>query len=252
MKDIIIQGLRIDWDQVPKKSYLRKIKSITSRSELAFDSNVTFFVGENGTGKSTLLEAIAVAWGFNAEGGTRNFLFSTYRDVSCLGNSLTLIKGFRRPKWGYFVRAETFFNVATQNEEYGNASNYHIGSHGENFLAFVRGRSKEYGLYIIDEPEAALSPQRQLVLLRHLYQCAKNGSQFIIATHSPILLGCPEATILSFDNERIEPCRYEDTESYIVTRSFLERKEYMLAELLKDERINGGEEHGNQGRKSFS
>ena len=232
MTDIIIKGLRIDWDSVPKKSYLQKIASIRSCSSLEFHSNIIFFVGENGAGKSTLLEAIAVAWGFNPEGGTRNYTFSTYQDVSCLGNSITLIKGFRRPSWGYFVRAETFFNVATKAEDYG--SLYHIGSHGENFLAFIKGRSNDYGLYIIDEPEAALSPQRQLVLLRHLYECAKNGSQFIIATHSPILLGCPDATIFSFDNGKIEPCKYEDTSSYIVTKSFIERKDYMLSELLKD------------------
>ena len=231
--ELFIRGVRIDWESVDPCSYLHKIESIKSFSELSFTNPITFFVGENGSGKSTLLEAIAVAFGFNSEGGTINYHFRTYDDVSVLSESVTLIKGFKRPKIGYFFRAETFFNVATVGMVEYMGKDYHSQSHGESFLSFIQGFNKP-GLYIIDEPEAALSPQRQLVLLKHIYSSAKNGSQFIIATHSPILLGAPDASILSFDNGTIEPCRYEDTLSYQVTKAFLNRKELVLQELLND------------------
>ena len=231
MVDLFIRGLRIDWGAVPPRSYLHEIDSIKSFSELTLNSNVTFFVGENGSGKSTLLEAIAVAYGFNAEGGTINYKFSTYDDVSPLSEALTLVKGFKRSRLGFFFRAETFFNVATAGAVSYMGNDYHTSSHGEGFLAFMQGFDKA-GLYIIDEPEAALSPQRQLTLLKHIYTSAKNGSQFIIATHSPILLGLPDSEILSFDGGRIAPCRYEDTQSYQVTRLFIERKDMILKELL--------------------
>ncbi len=231
MAELFIRGLRIDWNNVDPDSYLHEIPSIKSISELMLEKNVTFFVGENGSGKSTLLEAIAVAFGFNAEGGTINYHFNTYDDVSPLSESLTLIKSFSRPKLGYFFRAETFFNVATASTLEYIGANYHARSHGESFLDFIRGFDKP-GLYILDEPEAALSPQRQLTLLKHIYESAKNGSQFIIATHSPILLGCPDASILLFDHEKVEPCPYEETSSYQITKLFLSNKELMLKELL--------------------
>lgn len=231
MTDLFIKGIRINWDTVDQHSYLHKINSIKSFSELTFKNNITFFVGENGSGKSTLLEAIAVAFGFNSEGGTINYHFSTFDDVSSLSNSVTLIKGHLRPKIGYFFRAETFFNVATAGMMEYMGKNYHNRSHGESFLAYIQGFDKA-GLYIIDEPEAALSPQRQLTLLRHIYKSAQNGSQFIIATHSPIILGCPDATILSFDNGKITECQYENTLSYQITKQFLCRKDTMLKELL--------------------
>ena len=233
MTDLFIQGIRINWDTVDKHSYLHKIDSINSFSELLFEKNITFFVGENGSGKSTLLEAIAVAFGFNSEGGTINYHFSTFDDVSSLSNSVTLIKGYRRPKIGYFFRAETFFNVATVGMVEYMGNNYHNKSHGESFLSYIQGFDKT-GLYIIDEPEAALSPQRQLTLLRHIYKSAQKGSQFIIATHSPIILGCPDASILSFDDGKISACQYEDTLSYQITNQFLRRKDTMLRELLDD------------------
>lgn len=233
MTDLFIQGIRINWDTVDKHSYLHKIDSINSFSELLFEKNITFFVGENGSGKSTLLEAIAVAFGFNSEGGTINYHFSTFDDVSSLSNSVTLIKGYRRPKIGYFFRAETFFNVATVGMMEYMGNNYHNKSHGESFLSYIQGFDKT-GLYIIDEPEAALSPQRQLTLLRHIYKSAQKGSQFIIATHSPIILGCPDASILSFDDGKISACQYEDTLGYQITNQFLRRKDTMLRELLDD------------------
>jgi len=236
MNDLFIRGLRIDWDRIDAGSYLHRIASVRNTAELTFRRPVTFFVGENGSGKSTLLEAIAAAYGFNPEGGTINYHFSTYNDVSPLCQALKLIKGYNRPLLGYFFRAETFFNVATVGMEEYQGSDYHSSSHGEGFLAFMQGFDGP-GLYIIDEPEAALSPQRQLTLLRHIFLAAKSGSQFIIATHSPILLGTPDAEILSFDGGKLAPCQYEDTSSYQITRLFLQRKDLILRELLNDESV---------------
>jgi len=191
-------------------------------------------VGENGSGKSTLLEAIAVAWGFNPEGGTKNYNFSTYDSHSDLHDAIRLVKGYKKAGWGYFLRAESFYNVATMEEEYEEylSDRYHEKSHGESFLAMLQKQMKPNGLYIFDEPEAALSPQRQLTLLTEIYRCAKQDSQFIIATHSPILLGLPDAEILSFDEGVIHPCEYEETESYQVTEMFINNREQLLKNLL--------------------
>ena len=234
---LFIREAAIDWDVVPRDSYLRNISALKGFSRLAFESNVTFFAGENGTGKSTLLEGIAVAYGFNAEGGTQNYPFSTYQDVSELEEAIRLVKGYRKRNSGYFFRAESFFNVATvtnlQYNDDGRLPDYHAQSHGESFLSFLQDEARE-GVYLMDEPEAALSPQRQLTLMRHIYYMAMEGSQFIIATHSPILLGLPGAQILNFSDEGIRSIRYEDTESYQITKLFLERRRQMLDELFKD------------------
>ena len=234
---LFIREAAIDWDAVPADSYLRDILALRGFDRLAFDSNVTFFAGENGTGKSTLLEGIAVAYGYNPEGGTRNYHFSTYQDVSELEEAIRLVKGYRKRNSGYFFRAESFFNVATvtnlQYNDDGRLPDYHAQSHGESFLSFLQDEARE-GVYLMDEPEAALSPQRQLTLMRHIYYMAMEGSQFIIATHSPILLGLPGAQILNFSDEGIRPIRYEDTESYQITKLFLERRRQMLEELFKD------------------
>ncbi|MBR5528165.1 MAG: AAA family ATPase [Clostridia bacterium] len=232
MNDLYIQGLKIEWSTIPEDSYVHKIPAIKSITELQFKKPVTFFVGENGSGKSTLLEAMAVEFGYNSEGGTRNYNFSTYYDISSLSESITLVKGWQRPKSGYFFRAETFFNVATASMFDYMGADYHTNSHGEgnlNFLVYDKP-----GLYLMDEPEAALSPLRQLTLLRHIYDMSRKGAQFIIATHSPILLGCPHSQILSFDNGKISPCDYENTLSYQITKDFLFNKEKMLKELLDD------------------
>lgn len=232
MNDLYLQGLRIDWDTLSESSYVHNIPAIKSISEMSFRKGITFFVGENGSGKSTLLEAIAVEFGYNAEGGTKNYSFSTYYDVSPLNESITLIKGWQRPKFGYFFRAETFFNVATASMLKYDGNNYHSNSHGEGNLLFLA--YDKPGLYLMDEPEAALSPQRQLTLLKHIYEMSKRGAQFIIATHSPILLGCPDSEILSFDEGKIAPCDYEDTLSYQITKSFLYNKQQILNDLLDD------------------
>ena len=194
MNDLFIRSLSIDWGEIPASSYVRGITAIARLDELVFEGPVTVFAGDNGTGKSTLLEAIAVAAGFNAEGGTRNYRFSTYDDVSELCRAVRLVRGFRRIKVGSFLRAESFFNVAsTAMREYnddGAMEDWHAESHGESFLSFIT-KYRQPGLFLMDEPEAALSPQRQLTLAKHVAEKAREGSQFIIATHSPILLAIP-------------------------------------------------------------
>lgn len=237
MMEQLIKCIKINWDKVDEYSYLREIEAINGIDSLRFNKSVTFFVGENGSGKSTLLEAIAVAYGFNPEGGTKNYNFSTYNSHSELCDAIRIIKGCRMAGWGYFLRAESFYNVATKEEEYAAFSpvpseELHKKSHGESFLAVAQKHFRANGLYILDEPEAALSPQRQLTLLFEIYRCAKMESQFIIATHSPILLGMPDVQILSFDDGKIHPCQYEDTESYKVTEMFINNREQLLSHLL--------------------
>lgn len=238
MAEQIIKCIRINWDKVDECSYLREIEAINKLDSLTFNKPVTFFVGENGSGKSTLLEAIAVAYGFNPEGGTRNYNFSTYNSHSELYDALNIVKG-RIAEWGYFLRAESFYNVATKEEEYAEfgptpSEKLHKKSHGESFLAIVQKHFVQNSVYILDEPEAALSPQRQLTLLFEINRYAKLKSQFIIATHSPILLGIPDAQILSFDDGKIHECQYEDTESYKVTEMFINNREQLLAHLLRN------------------
>ena len=234
MNDQFIQKINIDWNKIDADSYLRNIPTIKNLQSLELSNSVTFCVGENGSGKSTVLEAVAVAWGFNPEGGTKNYNFSTYDSHSALHDAIRLVKGYKKAGWGYFLRAESFYNVATMEEEYEEylSDRYHEKSHGESFLAMLQKQMKPNGLYIFDEPEAALSPQRQLTLLMEIYRCAKQDSQFIIATHSPILLGLPDAEILSFDEGVIHPCEYEETESYQVTEMFINNREQLLRRLF--------------------
>ena len=232
-----IRGLSVDWDKIGSGSYLRRIDSVSKLNWLAFHKPITFFVGENGSGKSTLLEAIAVAYGFNPEGGTKNYRFSTYDSHSELCEALRLVRGIHKPGWGYFLRAESFYNVATAEDEYsrgpgGRPQHFHEKSHGESFLALAQSNFKPNGVYLLDEPEAALSPQRQLTLLLEIVECARAESQFIIVTHSPILLGIPDAEILSFDGGQIHPCSYEETESYQVTEMFINHRERILHQLI--------------------
>ena len=235
--ELYLTGMKIKWDKIERKSYLRKIAAIKALEELTFKSPVTFFVGENGSGKSTLLEAIAVAYGFNPEGGTLNYSFSTYDSHSELHDAVRLIRSFNKAKWGYFLRAESFYNVATAEEEYskiqGIPQHYHEKSHGESFLSVIQKNFNQNGLYILDEPEAALSPQRQLTLLLEISKCVKNDSQFIIVTHSPILLGYPNADILSFDEGAIKPISYEDTQSYQITKMFINDRRQILRHLFE-------------------
>ena len=232
-----IKSVSIDRNKVPNDSYFMKIDAVKNLDYLNFEKPITFFVGENAGGKSTLLEAIAVAYGFNPEGGTRNYAFSTYDSHSRLCDAIKITKGYRKPKWGYFLRAESFYNVATAEMDYSETAakiseGYHWQSHGESFLAVVQKNLQADSIYFFDEPETALSPQRQLTLLREIYKCAKNGSQFIIVSHSPILLAMPDAAIYSFDGGKIHSCAYEETESYQITQMFLENREQILGYLL--------------------
>ena len=238
MSPLILRGLSVDWERVAPDSYLREIPALRSLRSLAFARPVTFFAGENGAGKSTLLEALAVACGFNPEGGTRNYRFSTYDSHSALFDALTVSRSPGKPGPGYFLRAESFYNVATAEEEYsrgpgGMPQHYHEKSHGESFLSMVENSFRPGGLYLLDEPEAALSPQRQLTLLMYLVRLSGQGAQFIVATHSPILLGTPGAQILCFDGGEIRPCAYEETESYRITSLFLQDRERLLRRLLE-------------------
>ena len=233
----LISGVMIDWDKIDSESYLREIPALCGMEHLSFTHAVTFFVGENGSGKSTLLEAIAVAYGFNPEGGTKNYSFSTYDSHSELCQAIRLSRGVRRADYGYFLRAESFYNVATKEEEYsrgpgGRPQHFHEKSHGESFLALAQNSFRANGVYLLDEPEAALSPQRQLTLLVEIDRCVKEGAQFMIVTHSPILLGLPGAEILNFDDGPIHPCTYEETDSYQVMSMFINNREQILHRLL--------------------
>jgi predicted ATPase len=219
--------------------YPFSIPSVASLHKLDLNPKVTFFVGENGSGKSTLIEAIAVAAGFNAEGGSKNFSFATRRSESALCEFLQVARGVRRERDGYFLRAESYFNVATEIEHldaepapglpiisYYGGKSLHEQSHGESFMALAKNRWNGNGLYILDEPEAALSPQRQLALLSIIHQQVEElNSQFIIATHSPILMAYPEATIYSLEAGGIRSVQYEETEHYNITRDFLNGRE---------------------------
>ena len=237
-KDLFVKELKIDWNVIAPGSYLRSIKTIAGINSLVFHSPITFFVGENGTGKSTLLEAMAVAYGFNPEGGTVNYSFSTYDSHSELWDAVTLSKSFKKVHCGYFLRAESFYNVATKEDEYGKMPggvplNLHKKSHGESFLTIINEYFKANGLFFLDEPEAALSPQRQMTLLLKIAESAKENSQFFIVTHSPVLLTLPGAEILSFDNGSLHKIEYEDTESYRISEMFINHREQVLKRLLE-------------------
>lgn len=216
---------------IPAVSYLKQVDGLT------FHSPVTFFVGENGTGKSTLLEAIAVSMGFNAEGGSRDFSFSTKETHSELYEWITTIKTVS-PKDGFFLRAESFYNTASYLDEnselkrYGNVS-FHEQSHGEAFLSLITNRFEGNGLYLLDEPESALSPLRLMSLLAEMDRLVKADSQFIIATHSPILLAFPQAEIYECSDSGIRKVTYRETESYQLTKQFLDNPEGMLHYLLE-------------------
>lgn len=237
MNNQFVRGVTIDWNKIDRNSYLRDIEAINKIEKVEFQSPITFFVGENGSGKSTLLEAIAIAYGFNAEGGTKNYSFSTYNSHSELCEAVRIERGYRKADWGYFLRAESFYNVATKEEEYADPAHpsqqYHKKYHGESFLAIAQNYLKPKGVYIFDEPEAALSPQRQLTLLLEIHECVKKGSQFLIVTHSPILLGMPGAQIYSFDDGELHTCEYEETDSYQVTEMFINNREQILSRLLR-------------------
>ncbi len=226
-------------------AYPFSLPVVRDMRRLALHPAVTFFVGENGSGKSTLLEAIAVAAGFNAEGGSKNFNFTTRASHSPLCERLRLVRGVKRPTDGYFLRAESFFNVATEIEKldsivcqdpligdaYG-ARPLHEQSHGESFFSLMTQRFHGNGLYILDEPEAALSPMRQMAFLTLVHDLVRAKSQFIVATHSPIIMAYPESRIYACCEKGLRRTRYTDTEHYRVTRDFLMRYPKMMEILM--------------------
>ncbi|MGO8672532.1 MAG: AAA family ATPase [Capsulimonadaceae bacterium] len=235
-----VHTVQLARERVPSfDSYPFNIPAIGKLGTLALSPRVTFLVGENGSGKSTLIEAIAVAAGLNPEGGTKNFgrtsdiAFLSRSTESSLSSAIRIGRGVNRESDGFFLRAESFYNVATRLEQieedqsdpyrYYGGKSLHEQSHGESFIALMSNRFFGDGLYILDEPEAALSPSRQLALLSLMDDLVRaRASQFIIATHSPLLMAYPGATIYQLDPDGIAPIAYEDTEHYRVTLDFLQ------------------------------
>ncbi len=226
----------------PESGYPWNLPAISALvDQIRLHPRVTYLIGENGSGKSTLLEAIAVAAGMNAEGGSSNFNFSTRESHSDLWAAMRLVRGVHRPATDFFLRAESLFTAATYLEglgpnslgPYGGVS-LHEQSHGESFLAVMINRFDPNGFYLLDEPEAALSTQNCLTCLRRIHELVEQNSQFVIATHSPIILAYPDATIYSFDDDGLHEVDYEDADAVRLTQSFLQARERFLRELLSD------------------
>ena len=251
--DQYVLKLELERDRVPGfDAYPFCLPAIRQLSTLELHPAVTFLIGENGSGKSTLLEALAAAAGLNPEGGSRSLQFSSRETHSPLHQFLRLSRGVRRPRDSFFVRAESFYNVASQIdaldetpedwgftprrviEGYGGRS-LHLQSHGESFFTLFMGRFGGNGFYVLDEPEAALSPTRQMAFLARLHQLASQKSQFVIATHSPIIMSYPRARILSLDEDGIGPVEYTETEHFTVMKRFMADHEAMLRILMEDD-----------------
>lgn len=247
MKNLFITGVKLDRDKISNyDEYPFNIDIVKNLDEIYFNSKVTFLVGENGIGKSTFIEALAVSLGLNAEGGTENFVYKTKDTHSVLSKYITVFK-YNRPRTKFFLRAESFYNFSTEvqrlveEDGYGALYEYYGGnlhnvSHGESFIQLIQNRFSDNGLYILDEPEAALSPQRQMSLLCLIDDLVKHGSQFIIATHSPILISYRGADILDLNNN-FEKIDYRDTDIYKLYKMYLDNPERMQQELFDKEDI---------------
>lgn len=241
------RSIKLKREEIPSfKKYPFNLPSVKKLDELFLHPNVTFLIGENGMGKSTLLEAIAIEMGFNPEGGSFNFNFSTYDSHSPLGDYIRVIKGIEKPKDGFFLRAESFYNVASNIEEldrevrgprvidsFGGIS-LHDQSHGEAFFSTFLHRFRGNGIYLLDEPEAALSPLRQMSMLTRIHDLVHQNSQFIIATHSPIIMSYPSAKIFEFTEAGINECPLEATNHYKIMKQFFDDKNRMIHHLLNE------------------
>lgn len=233
-----IRSIELNRKNVPSFSeYPFNLPAVRDLQSLSFHPRVTFIIGENGSGKSTILESIAISYGFNAEGGTKNFNFSSRATHSNLYNYIKVVKGTKKPSTGFFLRAESFYNFASNVDDLEVVNSYggrslHEQSHGESFLALFLNKFTGEGIYILDEPEAALSPSRQMSMLTRMHQLVKEGSQFIIATHSPIIMAYPQAIIYQI-KEGFVQVDYKETEHYQVTQSFLNNTQKMLSVLLE-------------------
>lgn len=223
------------------------LPAIKSLDGLKLHPKATYIIGENGTGKSTILESIAVACGFNPEGGSKNFLFSTTDSHSGLYNYIRLVRGIKKPRDGFFLRTESYYNVASYIDQIDLAPGFgppikdsfggkslHEQSHGESFFALFQNRLRGNGLYILDEPEAALSPTRQMSFITRMHDLIETGSQFIIATHSPIIMAYPDSYIYEI-GDGIKRVRYDDTDHYMIMKAFINNREKMLRELMLPE-----------------
>jgi len=225
------------------KRFPFNIPIIKHFKKITFNKPVTFIVGENGCGKSTLLEAIAVSYGFNPEGGSKNFNFETKNTHSDLFKFLKIVKSYNKANDGYFLRAESFYNLASNIDEINNAGlgrplydsyggkSLHNQSHGESFLSLLKYRLGGNGLYIFDEPEAALSPMKLLELLIIIDDLVNKNSQFIISTHSPILMAYPKAEIYEIDGSKLKLTAFEETKHYSITKYFILNYEQMIKNL---------------------
>lgn len=231
-----LREVRLGKEGVDFSVYPFNLPAIRGFDSLRFDPKVTFIIGENGAGKSTLVEALAIACGLNPEGGSRNFQFSTRATHSSLSDHLTVVRGALRPKDSYFLRAESFYNVISKIEDYavggyGDRS-LHDMSHGESFLALIENRFQANSLYIMDEPEAALSIRRQMRFIALINRLAREGSQLVIATHSPVILSFPGALIYEVAEEGWQQVSYESTDQYQLTKYFLGNYKKMLDEII--------------------
>jgi predicted ATPase len=236
-----------DWSAYPFS-----IPAVRHMDKLELHPAVTFLVGENGCGKSTFIEAIAIKAGFNPEGGSKHFTSTHRPSESVLHRHLRLARGARRERTGFFLRAETMFNISTEAEmyrEYG-WEDLHEKSHGEAFLWVAMNRFRDGGLYVLDEPEAALSPQRQLAFLGRMHQLVRGGSQLVISTHSPLLMAYPEARIYLLDREGVHETPYQDTEHYAITKAFLDNPARMLTDIFREIDAAGEAEPKRRPRRS--
>lgn len=231
-----LRYLKLNNNGYDRKSYPFNIPAVQTLAGIDFDNDITFLVGENGAGKSTILEAVASVMDFNPEGGTKQSRFSTANTHSILHSYLIAAKGHRRLKSGFFLRAESFYNMASYLEQSCSpyAPDLHDVSHGESFMKALYTYASSDGLYLLDEPEAALSVSRQMECLALIRESIKGGSQFIIATHSPILLSYPGAKIYQLDEKGFLEVEYEETEAYVQTKYFINNYDKLTQLLVGD------------------